>query len=85
MRLLSQPRFEQRARPNGRRKLRIERGGVQLDKIGDRAFERAQARPALPASRQMSPNLRFAARVQFAVGGENQILIGAMTVWMHHS
>jgi hypothetical protein len=46
-----------------------------MNKIGNRAFQIAQARPALPASRQVSPNLRVMPWIQLAIGGENQLLI----------
>jgi hypothetical protein len=47
-----------------------------MNKIGNRAFQTAQARPALPASRQVSANLRVPAWIQLAIGGENELLIG---------
>jgi hypothetical protein len=56
-----------------------------MNKIGNRAFQTAPARPALPVSRQMSASLRVAARIQLAIGGERQLLIGKMTIWRQHS
>jgi hypothetical protein len=54
---------------------------MQMNKIGDGAFQPAQTRPALPAGGQVSPNLRVFPRIQLAIGGENQLLIGKMTIF----
>jgi hypothetical protein len=56
-----------------------------MNNIGNRTFQFAQARPALPASRQVSANLRVSARSQFAIGGENQLLIRKMIIFRQHS
>ena len=55
-----------------------------MNKVRNRAFQTTQARPALPASRQMSANLCIPARIQLAVGGENQLLIGQMIILRQH-
>lgn len=82
---MSHLRDEQGARTFRRWGLRIETAPVEAHKISDRGLDFLFSRPARPAGGKMTRNPRRGARGKFAVGGQQQGLVGKMNLVTLHS